>query len=515
MIKPYKTIFLKYIFVLFMVIASFTVSGQWTKEVHIINLHDSTFSVKREPFQISTYGDTNVCIFGSAIYNGLLYSGSRAIEADINPLDGSYLRTSAPRKLSVSNNSYSSVTFSFPNQDRVLVRNRSLSGSEQKDSVSLRVTSKDSVLVIYEGDWEVIEHTGAQAGSEVWLRKIGEGLICKKIDLGDASELQFLDLEQYLNDSLFDGKSPPYSLKNILIDGSKIIVDFIRIDNSFIDPISGFPFLEEATLSIDTVTLNVSNSKYVKVPTKPGGVGTSKESDRILYLNETSIRDMRDTTLRKSLVLYDYANNSSLSISFRTKFYINILGYETVPSSYIYTENGFYLMVTSIINFPPNGRNLEGVRLALFDSTGQVLYDIQTNNEWVPLYFNQARISKRGEVYFNIQEYRPSDKTILGKIDLEGNNPLFVKSPLSRNELTISNSLFSLFPNPASSYLEVSSGTAMEEVRIVNCLGQVVYYSEIKGNNHLITTQGLARGLYTITIRSERGLVGSSKFLLK
>lgn len=489
--------------------------GQWKKNVAIIHLHDSTYSVKREPFQISTYGDSGVCIFGSAIYDGLTYAGSRAIEAEVSPVDGSFLRSSSPRKLSQSNDSYSSVSFSFPYQDRVLVRNRYSSSTVQIDSVSLRVTSKDSVLVIYEGDWEVIEHTGAQAGSEVWLRKIGEGLICKKIDLGDASELQFLDLEHYLNDSLFEGKSPPYSLKNILVDGSKLIVDFTRIDNSFIDPISGFPFLEEATLSIDTVTLNVSNSKYVKAPTKPGGVGTSKESDRILYLNETSIRDMRDTTLRKSLVLYDYANNSSLNISFRTKFYINILGYETVPGSFIYTENGFYLMVTSIINFPPNGRNLEGVRLALFDSTGQVLYDIQTNNEWVPLYYNQVRISKRGEVYFNIQEQRPSDRTILGKIDLNGINPLFKKSPWSSPEVGSTGDLFSVFPNPARDYVEVKGITTLVEIKVVNGRGELVYSSSTVGNQYLLKTRDFARGLYFITVRSMKGELSTQKVMLE
>jgi len=489
-------------------------SGQWNKNVAIIHLHDSTYSVEREPFYIRTYGDSGVCIFGSAIYDGLIYAGSRAVEAEVDPVDGSFLRSSSPRKLSQSNDSYSSVSFSFPNQDRILVRNRYSTNAVQIDSVSLRVTSSDSVLAIYEGDWKVIEHMDTQASSKVWLRKLGDGLICKKINLSDASELQFLDLEQHLPDSLFDAKNPSYLLNNFLVDGSDIVLEFVRFDQSLLDPITGLPYYERSTLSLDTVSLTISKSRYDRVPIKPGYVGTHNQSDRLLHIDEASVRDMTDTTMLKSLILENYADNSLLSISFKAKFYINILGYETLPSPAIYTQNGYYLMITSTINFPPNGRNLEGVRLALFDSTGQVLYDIQTNNEWVPLYYNQVRISKRGEVYFNIQEYRPSDKTILGKIDLEGNNPLFVKSPLSRNEISISNSLITIFPNPASNYIEVASQSAIEEVRIVNCLGQLVYYSQVKGNNKLIVTGGFARGVYLVTVRTNSGSVSTDKLLL-
>ncbi|QNR23467.1 T9SS type A sorting domain-containing protein [Croceimicrobium hydrocarbonivorans] len=488
--------------------------GQWNTNVAILHLHDSTYSVKSEPFQINTYGDSGVCIFGGAIYDGLIYAGSRAIEAEINPVDGSYLRSSSPRKLSQSNDSYSSVSFSFPNQNRVLVRNRYSTSAVQIDSVSLRVTSSDSVLAIYGGDWSVIEYEGAQASSEVWLRKNGDGLICKKIDLVDASELQYLDLEKHLHDSLFDAKNPSYSLKKVLIDGSNIVLEFIRFDNSILDPITGLPYLEQATLSIDTVSLAITNSKYAKVPYKSGNVVTSKEGDRVLYVDETSVRDMTDTSMRKNVFLYNYADSSSVSISFKSKFYINILGYEIIFGSGIYTQNGYYLMFSPTINFPPNGINVYGVRFALFDSTGQVLYDVQTNNEWVPLYFNQVKIPKRGEVYFNIQEHRPADNIILGKIDLAGNNPLFVKSPLSRNELSIDNSQISLFPNPASSYVEVASDTAMEELRIVNCLGQLVYYSEVKGKNHLIATREFAKGVYTVTVRTDRGSVSTSKLLI-
>ena len=495
--------------------APFISNGQWNKNVAIIHLHDSTYSVEREPFYISTYGDSGVCIFGAAIYDGLIFSGSRAIEAEVDPLDGSFLRSSSPRKLSQSNNSYSSVSFSFPNQNRVLVRNRYSTSAVQIDSVSLRVSSSDSVLAIYEGDWKVIEHKDAQASSEVWLRKMGDGLICKKIDLRDASELQYFDLEQHLPDSLFDAKNPSYLLNNFLVDGSDLVLEFVRFDQSLRDPITGLKYYERSTLSIDTVFLTITNSEYTKVPIIPGYVGTHNQSDRVLFIDENSVRDMADTTMLKGLVLQNYTDNSSVSISFKAKFYINIHGYETIPGSVIYTQNGYYLMITSTINFPPNGRNLDGVRFALFDSTGQVLYDIQTNNEWSPMYYNQVRISKRGEVYFNIQEQRPSDKIILGKIDLEGNNPLFVKSPLSRQEIQTSNSLFSIFPNPASSYLEVVTNWSLEEIRIVNCFGQIVYSSAIMEKQHFLKTASFARGLHFVTVRSSSGLSETRKVLFR
>jgi hypothetical protein len=355
----------------------------------------------------------------------------------------------------------------------------------------------------------------AQASSEVWLRKMGDGLICEKIDLRDASELQYLDLEQHLPDTLFDAKNPSYLLNNFLVDGTEIVLEFVRFDQSLQDPITGLPYYEQVAISLDTVSWTISKSKYARVPIKPGYVGTHNQSDRILHIDETSVRDMADTTMLKSLVLQNYADKSSVSISFKAKFYINIHGYETLPGSVIYTQNGYYLMITSTINFPPNGRNLEGVRLALFDSTGQVLYDIQTNNEWSPMYYNQVRISKKGEVYFNIQEDRPVWRSFFGKIDLEGNNPLFVKSPLSRDELSVPNSLISIFPNPASTYLEVASDSSLEEISIVNCFGQLVYSSKITGRQHFLKTASFARGLHFVTVRPSSGLSETRKVLFR
>ena len=494
---------------------AFGLKGQWKQALRIIGLHDTSFSAIREPFKIRTYGDSGVSIFGAAYHYGPTWSFSKGIEADVNPADGSFIRSSAPAGLPAINGRFSKVAFSFPNQNRVVLHNRIMGNASQVDSILIRETTTDSTIVSFEGNWQVVNHQETSLNPFAWLYRSDSSLICKQINLIDGSIAQIIDLSSVLNDSLFGDKSNNYSLKNIVIDGPNLISEFTRANPGFIDPITGSYFFEQATISIDTSSLNISDSKYAKVPSKEVGVLNSGESETIIYIDEISVKHVADTTVRRSLFLYDFINNQSVSISYRTKYYINILGYETIPGNLIYTQNGFYLMYTPIYNFPSNGRVLDGIRLALFDSTGNVIYDVETDNEWLNLYFNQVRISKSGEVYFNIQEERPSDNIILGKIDLNGNNPLFKKSLLSTTEvIPTPGDLISIYPNPATSYIEISSDSTLEEANIVNCLGELVYAVKIKGNRHLLNTMDYARGIYFLTIRSKEGRVSTSKVLL-
>ncbi|QNR23460.1 T9SS type A sorting domain-containing protein [Croceimicrobium hydrocarbonivorans] len=489
--------------------------SQWNKDVRIINLHDSIFYAKREPFEIRTFGDSGVSIFGAAFYQGLTTTHSRAIEAEVNSADGSFIRSSSPSGLSGYNGYFSKVAFAFPNHDRLIVHNRILNNSDQFDTVVIKETSSDSVITTFEGDWKVLNHQETTLSSEAWLYRKDSTLVCKRIDLTDGSLKCYIDLSLVLDDSLFGTRPQDYSLKNIILSGSNLVTEFTRANPSFIDPITGSFYFEQATFSIDTSSLSISKKKYQRIPSSQVSVFASSECEDILYLDESSVKGTMDTTIRRSLVFAKYQDDSSINISYRAKFYINILGAEKVPGNVIYTQNGYYLIFIPTLNFPPNGRVLDGVRLVLFDSIGRLVFDVETKNEWLHLYFNQARISKRGEVYFNIQEERPSENIILGKIDLAGTNPLFRKSPLSIDVVPDPNILVSLYPNPALKFFEVASDSALDEISIVNSLGDLVYTAEIKGYKHLVVTESFARGIYIVRIRSKSGKMSHSKLLLK
>lgn len=488
--------------------------AQWTKYVGIIGLHDSTFSARREAFSIRTYGDSGVSIFGAAYYSDPYVSFSTGIEANVDPSDGSFLKSSAPSGLTKLNGRYSQVAFTFPELNRVLVHHRILENSSQSDSIHLRKMDTDSTLSSFEGNWQVVNHqkTGS---STAWIYRNDSSLYCKKINLSSGLVLQSIDLSAVLNDSLFGDQANSYSLKNLVEDGANLILEYSRANPGFIDPVSGSYFVEQAILSIDTSSLSVKSAKYFRAAKSDIKVYSSGENERILSINERSFKDVTDTTITRSLVLEDYSNSSTVSLSYRTRYYISIFGHETIPGHLIYEQNGFYLIYMPILNFPPNGRVLDGVRLVLFDSTGQLYYDLETANEWLNLYFNQVRISKRGEVYFNIQEERPSDNIILGKIDLKGNNPLFKKSPLSTELNWDQDQVFAFFPNPASNYLEVVSNSDMENIELINSRGELVYTARLKGRRFFLETQSMARGIYIVRLKTQLGTIAARPLVLR
>ena len=58
----------------------------------------------------------------------------------------------------------------------------------------------------------------------------------------------------------------------------------------------------------------------------------------------------------------------------------------------------------------------------------------------------------------------------------------------------------SLFPNPATDILNITSSETISEIEIVNTLGQVVYRTEVNGDNAVCDVNGLTAGIYIVRI---------------
>ena len=67
-----------------------------------------------------------------------------------------------------------------------------------------------------------------------------------------------------------------------------------------------------------------------------------------------------------------------------------------------------------------------------------------------------------------------------------------------RTDLTI-------YPNPASSILFVASENLINDIRILNYTGQVLYYSTVNSDHHEIDISGFPGGLYLIVVNTVRG----------
>lgn len=96
------------------------------------------------------------------------------------------------------------------------------------------------------------------------------------------------------------------------------------------------------------------------------------------------------------------------------------------------------------------------------------------------------------------------DDTILiesGEFDSSEITEMAISEPLGINDIFSSN--FALYPNPASSVLNVtmSNSTAQVDYTIVNLVGQQIQRGTLNSGNNELSIQDLSNGMYFITIR--------------
>ena len=67
-----------------------------------------------------------------------------------------------------------------------------------------------------------------------------------------------------------------------------------------------------------------------------------------------------------------------------------------------------------------------------------------------------------------------------------------------------------IFPNPVSNILNITSPEEISEIEIVNVMGQVVYRTDVNGNNAVCDVNGLANGMYVVLVRTLSGAEGAN-----
>ncbi|MBQ1719448.1 MAG: T9SS type A sorting domain-containing protein, partial [Bacteroidales bacterium] len=60
----------------------------------------------------------------------------------------------------------------------------------------------------------------------------------------------------------------------------------------------------------------------------------------------------------------------------------------------------------------------------------------------------------------------------------------------------------SLFPNPATDILNITSSEPISEIEIVNALGQVVKRMEVNADNAVCDVENLSSGVYVVRLRT-------------
>ena len=72
-----------------------------------------------------------------------------------------------------------------------------------------------------------------------------------------------------------------------------------------------------------------------------------------------------------------------------------------------------------------------------------------------------------------------------------------------------------IFPNPVSNILNITSSEEISEIEIVNVMGQVVYRTEVNGNNAVCDVEGLANGVYVVRIYNSRSSTTLSERIIQ
>lgn len=85
-------------------------------------------------------------------------------------------------------------------------------------------------------------------------------------------------------------------------------------------------------------------------------------------------------------------------------------------------------------------------------------------------------------------------------------------------QVVVGNDVLSVYPNPATSSATIlnKGDLKMEQVWVYNVLGQVVYRAKADRNDtHTISLNGMAAGVYTIQVQTDKGIVARKLEILK
>ncbi|MEI6124404.1 MAG: T9SS type A sorting domain-containing protein [Bacteroidota bacterium] len=84
-----------------------------------------------------------------------------------------------------------------------------------------------------------------------------------------------------------------------------------------------------------------------------------------------------------------------------------------------------------------------------------------------------------------------------------------VNSAINENEI----SNISMFPNPATTFLNITNIEGVQQLRITNLLGEIIETMAVFGNTTTISVSSFKPGIYFVSLVSENGVIGTRKFI--
>jgi Pregnancy-associated plasma protein-A/Secretion system C-terminal sorting domain len=114
-----------------------------------------------------------------------------------------------------------------------------------------------------------------------------------------------------------------------------------------------------------------------------------------------------------------------------------------------------------------------------------------------------------------------SDKLLVKfRFDCKGGNNFYIDNIqiAQRNKLNINDNFiqeFNVFPNPAMNKIKISSEFKMNSISIFDLQGKLIIESKLNENEAQIDLEQISRGIYTVFVRFENGLVEVKKLIVE
>lgn len=172
--------------------------------------------------------------------------------------------------------------------------------------------------------------------------------------------------------------------------------------------------------------------------------------------------------------------------------------------------------ITTVVDFPQQlqyNASDNSIYVAGFSSpSGAYQFDIATGSQ---LYYSGVVMGLRGIIELDNGELLISNGSGIFSLNTStnsttsittGSSQYFTRvdlSPLSTKEESLES--FSMFPNPATNYLRISSKTQFNKIIVSTTLGQMVYSLETESTYEEIDISQLNSGIYIITVESITG----------
>jgi hypothetical protein len=199
-----------------------------------------------------------------------------------------------------------------------------------------------------------------------------------------------------------------------------------------------------------------------------------------------------------------------------TKRYYNLdfAGIETVQSQLNLTEMlylhmdvwspNFTLFGIKLVDFGPNGAFGGGD-----DSEHQINFTDLPKREWVSLDIPLSDFTGLNALN-NIAQYILVGQPT-GSSDVYIDNFYFYKGePVSASNIGQTDNRINVYPNPVKQGGQIYLGSTLKHVDVLDLSGRIL----ISGNNPVIETEKLTRGVYVLKIQTSDGLIQTQKLLV-